>query len=123
MDDSFLDTMKLHTPYTIFLYTYRLETAMLTRRVYLDAADAERSVLDSKAPGASGEELAQASSYYLEFPKLTSAQSVEACRTTSPKITIRERRRACRSTNEVQLRMGGYPPSIREAIILMFSRD
>jgi hypothetical protein len=30
--------------FTIFLYTCRLETATLTRRVYLDAADAERLV-------------------------------------------------------------------------------
>ena len=41
MDENSLDT-KLHTRFAIFLYTYRLETAMLTRRVYLDAADAER---------------------------------------------------------------------------------
>jgi hypothetical protein len=43
MDGNLLDT-KLHTRFAIFLYTYRLETAMLTRRVHLDAADAERSV-------------------------------------------------------------------------------
>lgn len=43
MDDRLLDT-KLHFRFAIFLYTYRLETAMLTKRVELDAADAERSV-------------------------------------------------------------------------------
>ncbi len=44
MDGPVLDT-KLHTRYAIFLYTFQLETAMLTSRVHLDAADAERSVL------------------------------------------------------------------------------
>lgn len=43
MDSTVLDT-KLHTRYCIFLYTLRLELAMLTKRVYLDAADAERLV-------------------------------------------------------------------------------
>ena len=43
MADTFLDT-KLHTHFAIFLYALRLETAMLTKRVPLDAADAERSV-------------------------------------------------------------------------------
>jgi hypothetical protein len=43
MADSFLDT-KLHTHFAIFLYALRLETAMLTKRVPIDAADAERSV-------------------------------------------------------------------------------
>lgn len=46
MADTVLDT-KLHTRFAIFIYALRLETALLTRRVYLDAADAERSVLDS----------------------------------------------------------------------------
>ena len=44
-DTSFKTT--LHTRFAIFLYCYRLETAMLTRRVFLDAADAERSVISS----------------------------------------------------------------------------
>lgn len=35
----------LHTRFAIFLYTFQLETAILTKRVLLDAADAERSVL------------------------------------------------------------------------------
>jgi hypothetical protein len=43
MADNILDT-KLHTRFAIFLYALQLETAMLTKRVYLDAADAERSV-------------------------------------------------------------------------------
>lgn len=43
MDKNILDT-KLHTRFAIFLYALRLETAMLTKRVYLDAADAERLV-------------------------------------------------------------------------------
>jgi len=43
MADTFLDT-KLYTHFAIFLYALRLETAMLTKRVLLDAADAERSV-------------------------------------------------------------------------------
>jgi hypothetical protein len=46
MDETFLST-ELHTRFAIFLYAYRLETAMLTRRVLLDAADAERSVQTS----------------------------------------------------------------------------
>ena len=43
MADNVLDT-KLHTHFAIFLYALQLETAMLTKRVHLDAADAERSV-------------------------------------------------------------------------------
>jgi hypothetical protein len=43
MADNVLDT-KLHTHFAIFLYALRLETAMLTKRVLLDAADAERCV-------------------------------------------------------------------------------
>jgi hypothetical protein len=35
---------KLHTHFAIFLYALQLETALLTKRVHLDAADAERSV-------------------------------------------------------------------------------
>jgi hypothetical protein len=35
---------KLHTLFTIYLYAFRLHTAMLTKSVYLDAADAERCV-------------------------------------------------------------------------------
>jgi hypothetical protein len=44
MDHRVLDT-QLHTRFTIFLYALRLETAMLTKHVLLDAADAERFVL------------------------------------------------------------------------------
>ena len=47
MDKTLLDT-KLHTRFAIFLYAFQLETAMLTRRVYLDAADAERLVSPSQ---------------------------------------------------------------------------
>ena len=42
MDRAILDT-KLHTRFVIFILAFRLETALLTRRVRLDAADAERS--------------------------------------------------------------------------------
>jgi len=38
-----MDT-QLHTRFAIFLYALQLETALLTRSVFLDAADAERSV-------------------------------------------------------------------------------
>jgi hypothetical protein len=44
MDHRVLDT-QLHTRFAIFLYALRLETAMLTKHVPLDAADAERFVL------------------------------------------------------------------------------
>jgi len=44
MDHRVLDT-QLHTRFAIFLYALRLETAMLTKLVPLDAADAERFVL------------------------------------------------------------------------------
>ncbi len=44
MDNEILDT-ELHTRFAIFLYCFRLETAMLTKRVHLDAADAERLVI------------------------------------------------------------------------------
>lgn len=37
----------LYTRFAIFLYAYQLETALLTRRAALDAADAERLVLPS----------------------------------------------------------------------------
>jgi len=43
MDNNILIT-ELHTRFAIFLYSLRLEIAMLTRSVLLDAADAERSV-------------------------------------------------------------------------------
>jgi hypothetical protein len=43
MDNNLLDT-ELHTRFAIFLYALRLETAMLTKHVSLDAADAERLV-------------------------------------------------------------------------------
>lgn len=43
MSTEILDT-RLHTLFTIFLYQFRLESAMLTRLVILDAADAERLV-------------------------------------------------------------------------------
>jgi hypothetical protein len=43
MENHFLDT-KLHTNFATFLYAYQLETAILTRYVSLDAADAERLV-------------------------------------------------------------------------------
>jgi hypothetical protein len=42
MAGNILDT-KLHTRFAIFLYALQLETVMLTKCVYLDAADAERS--------------------------------------------------------------------------------
>lgn len=41
MDNNILDT-KLHTRFAIFLYALQLETTLLTRYVFLDAADAER---------------------------------------------------------------------------------
>jgi len=44
MDRNVLET-PLHTRFAIFLYTFQLETAILTNRVHLDAADAERPVL------------------------------------------------------------------------------
>lgn len=44
MDPNVIDT-KLYTRFAVYLYAFRLETAMLTRYVPLDAADAERSVL------------------------------------------------------------------------------
>jgi len=42
MDGSILDT-QLHTRFPIFPYALKLETAILTRYVPSDAADAERS--------------------------------------------------------------------------------
>jgi hypothetical protein len=42
-DDKTVDT-QLHTRFAIFLYAFQLETALLTKRVPLDAADAERLV-------------------------------------------------------------------------------
>lgn len=35
--------LDLHTSFAIFLYSLQLETALLTKRVFTDAADAERS--------------------------------------------------------------------------------
>ena len=52
MADNVLDT-KLHTHFAIFLYALQLETAMLTKRVHLDAADAERSVKFHETPSLS----------------------------------------------------------------------
>jgi hypothetical protein len=52
MADNVLDT-KLHTRFAIFLYALQLETAMLTKRVHLDAADAERSVKFPDTPSLS----------------------------------------------------------------------
>lgn len=45
---------------------------------------------------------------FWKLPTLIPHQPIKTSRTTSPPITIRERRRACRSTNKVQLCMGGY---------------
>ena len=43
MESNVIDT-KLYTRFAIYLYAFRLETAMLTKYVTLDAADAERLV-------------------------------------------------------------------------------
>lgn len=37
-------SLDLHTAFAIFLYSFQLETASLTKYVPTDAADAERSV-------------------------------------------------------------------------------
>jgi hypothetical protein len=91
-------SLDLHTNFAIFLYSFQLETAMLTGLVLTDAADAERSVFASLV-------------MFISRTILTIIQSVKTSRTTSSKITIREGGRACRSTNEIQLRMG-EPSSI-----------
>jgi hypothetical protein len=104
MADNVLDT-KLHTHFAIFLYALRLETAMLTKRVYLDAADAERSV---KSLGEYLPHYYSIPSPYFQSSILTYNQPTEACRTTSSTITIREGGRACWNTNQVQLCMGRY---------------
>lgn len=44
MATEILDT-RLHTRFAIFLYSFRLESVMLTKLAILDAADAERLVL------------------------------------------------------------------------------
>lgn len=101
MANNVLDT-RLHTHFAIFLYALRLETAMLTKRVLLDAADAERCVkflsptdlaFDFTQPF---EDNSEANIY----------QPTEAGRTPGSTITIREGRGACRGTNQIQFCMG-----------------
>ena len=103
-----LDT-KLYTRLAIFILAFRLETALLTRRVHLDAADAERSVR-------------AVFSAYHTTPVLgspmrpldetwTSAdivQRTEPRGATSTPSTIRERGRICWDTDKVQLCMGMF---------------
>jgi hypothetical protein len=94
MASNVLDT-KLHTHFAIFLYALRLETAMLTKRVLLDAADAELTHFHFRV--------------YAAFQENSDAdinQPTEAGRTPGSTITIREGRGACRGTNQIQLRMG-----------------
>jgi hypothetical protein len=75
---------------------------MLTKRVHLDAADAERcvsschlhiSIFDSTQP-------------FKENSDFDINQPTEAGRTPGSTITIREGRGACRGTNQIQLCMG-----------------
>ncbi len=100
MANNVLDT-RLHTHFAIFLYALRLETAMLTKRVLLDAADAERCFKFLSLTHFSI--LCNPSSTTLI---LTFHQPTEAGRAPGSTITIREGRRACRGTNQIQFCMG-----------------
>jgi hypothetical protein len=102
MAGNVLDT-KLHTHFAIFLYALRLETVMLTKRVHLDAADAERSV---KFLGTTSLSFRSFSARQFQTSTLTFDQPTEARRTPGSTITVREGRRTRWSTNQVQLCMG-----------------
>jgi hypothetical protein len=106
MASNVLDT-KLYTHFAIFLYALRLETVMLTKRVHLDAADAERSV---KFPGTTSLPFRSFSACRFQTSILTFNQPTEACRTPGSTITIREGRRTRWSTNQVQFCMGRLLP-------------
>lgn len=99
-----LDT-KLYTRFAIFIWAFRLERALLTRRVVIDAADAERFVTFHRDPEVSKEKKAGNNGSELT---ITSEQSTEAGRVTSFASTIRERRRTCWRTDQVQLCLGMF---------------
>jgi hypothetical protein len=78
--------LDLHTGFAIFLYGFQLETALLTKLVLTDAADAERFVFSLSLSLAYLFNITMQPTYGLSM--LMFGQSIKTSRTTSSKITI-----------------------------------